>query len=532
MKNAALTRPDARHLLVRTGFAPTHAEVERWVGKPADLAVNTLLAEASSASTLNPMPQFVSAPPPIPQAYLKSREEQQAARQQQLREGLELKSWWLREMVETRTPLAERMVLFWHNHFATSQQKVIRSQAMWQQQQVLRANALGNFSVLLHAVAKNPAMLIYLDGANSRKEAPNENFAREVMELFVLGESSQTTAGLGGYTEQDIKEAARAFTGWSVERDDFSFKFRPAFHDNGVKTLLGVTGNLDGDQALDVMLTQPAASRFVVGKLWREFVSPALPSATESVAAHADWVCASDAFRRSGYDISAALRSLLLCDTFWAENNRGSLIKSPVDLIVGTVRQFGFTATDVTPLVLKSAQLGQNLLVPPNVKGWPGYTDWINATSLLERKRFTEQLFRAVELKGESKTAPLAIPSSGIAMDPPYNPSMALMNSPRQAMKAEFAGGTQGQGGNQQMLNLLGRDGVLRIADAMARITFDPERWLETYGGHADREPSDELKAQLEHALLAVPATHSIAAGTVGVAYLRTLTLDPAYQLK
>ena len=532
MKNTALTRSDARHLLVRTGFAPTQAEVDRWVGKSADFAVNTLLAEAKSARTLNPLPQFVNAPPPIPQAYLKSREEQQAARQQQLREGLELKSWWLREMVETRTPLAERMVLFWHNHFATSQQKVIRSQAMWQQQQVLRANAMGNFSALLHAVAKNPAMLIYLDGANSRKEAPNENFAREVMELFVLGESSQTAAGLGGYTEQDIKEAARAFTGWSVERDDFSFKFRPVFHDNGSKTLLGVTGNLDGDQALDVMLTQPAASRFVVGKLWREFVSPTLSSATESVVEHADWVRASDDFRRSGYDISAALRSLLLCDTFWAEDNRGSLIKSPVDLIVGTVRQFGFTATDVTPLALKSAQLGQNLLVPPNVKGWPGYTDWINATSLLERKRFTEQLFRAVELKDESKTAPLAMPASGMTMEAPQSASMAATNSPKQAMKAEFAGGTQGRGGNQQMLNLLGRDGVLRVAEAMARITFDPERWLETYGGHADREPSDELKAQLEHTLLAVHATHSIAAGTVGVAYLRTLTLDPAYQLK
>ena len=534
MKNAVLTRPDARHLLVRTGFAPTQAEVDRWAGKPPDLAVNTLLAEAKSARTLYPLPQFVSAPPPIPQAYLKSREEQQAARQQQLREGLELKTWWLREMVDTPTPLAERMVLFWHNHFATSQQKVIRSQAMWQQQQVLRANALGNFSALLHAVAKTPAMLVYLDGANSRKEAPNENFAREVMELFVLGESSQTAAGLGGYTEQDIKEAARAFTGWSVERDDFSFKFRPAFHDNGTKTVLGVTGNLDGDQALDVMLTQPAAARFVVGKLWREFVSPDPSSAVNSVAAQADLVRASDEFRRSGYDISVALRSLLLSNSFWAEDNRGSLIKSPVDLIVGTVRQFGFTATDVTPLALKSAQLGQNLLVPPNVKGWPGYTDWINATSLLERKRFTEQLFRAVELKGESKTVPLAMAASGMMMD--AAPQSAItnvpMSTPGQAMKAEFAGGPQGRGGNPQMLNLLGRDGVLRVAEAMARITFDPERWLETYGGHADREPSDELKVQLEHALLAVPATHSIAVGTVGVAYLRTLTLDPAYQLK
>jgi uncharacterized protein (DUF1800 family) len=524
-----LSEAEARHLLVRTGFAPKQSEVEALTGKPASSAVATIVSAAQTAKPLHPAPDFVSQSPPIPYRLLKSKEEQQAQRQQQLREGLEVKTWWMREMIETPAPLRERMTLFWHSHFATSQQKVNRSQAMWRQNQVLRAQALGNFRELLHAVAKDPAMLVYLDGANSRKEAPNENFAREVMELFTLGEGSQN----GRYTEQDIKEAARAFTGWSVERDDFSFKFRPAFHDDGNKTLLGRGGNFDGDAALDILLEQPAAACFIVGKLWKEFVSPVPDNAqVERIAQR---------FRSSGYDIATAVKELLLTDAFWLEANRGSLVKSPVDLVVGTVRQFDFSYTDVTPFALKAAQLGQNLLVPPNVKGWPGQNEWVTATSLLERKRFTEQLFRAVELKGESKMAPLDMAAAGrlmdseqpaapASMDPKMNAGMS--NASMAQMQGEFAGGQAGAGGNRQALRLLGRDGVMRVAQGIARITFDPDKWLAPYGGYTDREPGDALKTRLTHTLLPVPPTQAIASGTVGVAYLRALTLDPAYQLK
>lgn len=508
----ALSEDQARHLLVRTGFAPTQAEVDRIRGQSAQRAVNDIVARAQAARPLHAPPAFATGPAPIPLGYLKSKEEQQAARQQQLREGLELKTWWMREMIESPAPLAERMTLFWHSHFATSQQKVVRSQAMWHQHELLRANALGNFRTLLHGVARDPAMLVYLDGANSRKEAPNENFAREVMELFTLGEATQG----GGYSEQDIKESARAFTGWSIERDDFSFRSRPAFHDTGSKTVLGQSGNFDGDAVLDVILAQPAAARFITAKLWKEFVSPVPDNAEVTRIARR--------LQSDGYDIATVLRDLLLSDAFWDPANRGSLIKSPVDLVVGTVRQFGFSYTDVMPFALKTAQLGQNLLVPPNVKGWPGYTEWVNATSLLERKRFTEQLFRAVELKGESKMAPMAMRPDGRMAQPDGM-------RPMQQMRAEFAGDT-GRGSNRQALALLGRDGVMRVAEGMARITFDPDSWLAQYGGYTDREPSEELKARLARTLLAVPPTQVIATGTVGVAYLRTLTLDPAYQLK
>lgn len=516
---ARLSQAEARHLLVRTGFAPRQNEVDALTGQPGATAVSALIAAAQASKPQHPPPDFVLQPPPVPYRLLAGKEEQQAQRQQQLREGLALKTWWVREMIDSPTPLRERMTLFWHNHFATSQQKVTRSLAMWQQHLLLRDQALGNFRVLLHGVAKDPAMLVYLDGANSRKEAPNENFAREVMELFTLGE-----AGHGGrYTEQDVKEAARAFTGWSIERDDFSYRYRPAFHDTGGKTLMGQSGNFDGDAALDILLEQPAAARFIVSKLWKEFVSPVPDAAqVERIAA---------IFRSSGYDIASAVRALLLTDAFWGESNRGSLIKSPMDLVVGTVRQFGFSYTDATPFALKAAQLGQNLLLPPNVKGWPGQNDWVNATTLLERKRFTDQLFRAVERKGESRAAPPDMAGGVRTMDG----AMAASAEPRRPMaqmQAEFGGGAGGKGGNRQALRLLGREGVMRLADGIAQITFDPDAWLAPYGGYADREPGDALKARLAQTLLPVPPTQAIARGTVGVAYLRALTLDPAYQLK
>jgi uncharacterized protein (DUF1800 family) len=514
-----MTPQQARHLLVRTGFAPTQSEVDKIVGQSAQRAVADVIAAAAAHKAIYAAPDFVSQPPPIPNRLLKSKDEQQAQRQQQQREGLDLKVWWIREMLESPTPLAERMTLFWHNHFATSLQKVNRSQAMWRQHQLLRENALGSFSTLLHGIAKDPAMLVYLDGDNNKKEAPNENFAREVMELFTLGEASQG----GGYTEQDIKEVARAFTGWSVDREDFTFKFRRPVHDSGSKTVLGRTGLFDGGDVLNIMLAQPACAQFIVTKLWLEFVSPKPDVAEVKRIAQR--------LSQNNYAISGALVDVLTTQAFWDDSNRGSLIKSPVDLVVGTVRQFGFRYSDVMPFVLKTAQLGQNLLFPPNVKGWPGHTDWINTTTLLERKRYTEQLFRTVELK-----------SNGQAMDPLRPTELKIgelranMRPDTQAgvradMRADMAQGSNPQATNK-MLRLIGREGVMRVARSIATVTFDPDKFLGAYGGYTDREPSSDVKNTLANVLLASDATQNIANGTVGIAYLRTLTLDPAYQLK
>ena len=460
-----MTPLQARHLLVRTGFAPTQAEVDKIVGQSAHSAVADIITSALTAKPKYPPPAFVSQPPPAPANQLTTVDERQAQRRVQIAEGVELKAWWLREMLETPNPLAERMVLIWHNHFATSQQKVVRSQAMWRQHELFRNHALGSFASLLQGIAKDPAMLIYLDSTNNKKEAPNENFAREVMELFALGEASQG----GGYTEQDIKEVARAFTGWSVDREDFSFRFRAPAHDNLSKTVLGKAGLFNGDDVLKIMLAQAACGEFIVGKLWKEFVSPTPePKELKRIAAR---------FVQNNYAISGALSDLLTTPVFWDANNRGSLIKSPVDLVVGTVRQFGFTYSDVMPFVLKTAQLGQNLLMPPNVKGWPGHTDWINTTTLLERKNFTQQLFR------------------------PIDPSVEKM-------------------------------AMLKVGKATSSISFDADAFLKLYDGRSDSVPNDTIKTSLAGVLIASDATQNIANGTVGVAYLRTLTLDPAYQLK
>ena len=378
---ARLDAEEAHHLLVRTGFAPASGEVEAITGRSAEQAVDAIIAAARQAQPRHALPpEAIAAPLAQRDVQAMSREERQMARREQIREGADIKQWWMREMVETPTPLAERMTLFWHGHFATSQQKVVRADAMWRQHQLLRAGALGNFGDLLHGIGRDPAMLVYLDGARNRKEAPNENFAREVMELFTLGEATQG----GGYTEQDIREAARAFTGWSLERDGFTFRFRPALHDFGDKTVLGRSGNFDGDQVLDILLAQPQAARFITAKLWREFVSPT-PDAREVERI-------AQRFRASRYDISVVMHELLLSDAFWDRANRNVLVKSPVELVVGAVRELGLQPQDLRPLVQKSAQLGQNLLVPPNVKGWPGYTEWINATTLIERRRFADQL--------------------------------------------------------------------------------------------------------------------------------------------
>jgi uncharacterized protein (DUF1800 family) len=232
---------------------------------------------------------------------------------------------------------------------------------------------------------------------------------------------------------------------------------------------MGRTGMFDGGDVLDIMLTQPACGQFIVSKLWHEFVSPT-PDAKEVKRI-------AQRLQQSNYAISGALADLLTTSAFWDTSNRGSLIKSPVDLVVGTVRQFGFSYSEVMPFVLKTAQLGQNLLMPPNVKGWPGHTDWINTTTLLERKNFTQQLFRANDQSVEKMT-------------------------------------------------------MLKVGKATASISFDPDGFLRPYDGRSDGVPNDTVKTTLAGVLLASDATQNIANGTVGIAYLRTLTLDPAYQLK
>jgi uncharacterized protein (DUF1800 family) len=294
-------RQAARHLLNRTGFAANDGEIRTFAAlSRAEAADPAAGGNAAGRQHRSRRRGSMSA----------DRARQAAGDDPGRTDGrtaaqwhaFELREWWFREMLTTASPLTEKMTLFWHNHFATSQQKVRFTPLLYQQNVMLRRNALGNFGSMLRQVARDPAMLIYLDAANSRKEQPNENFAREVMELFTLGE--------GQYTEKDIKEAARAFTGWSVDRETGQYMFRRGIHDYGVKTVLGKTGNLDGDQVIDVLLRKPETALFLTRKLWREFISP-VPDEAAVARLAAE-------FRDSGYNIAKVLRAMLVSDAFYA----------------------------------------------------------------------------------------------------------------------------------------------------------------------------------------------------------------------
>jgi uncharacterized protein (DUF1800 family) len=467
----------ARHLLSRTGFGASEAEIEAYAKLSREQAVSKLLDGAVTVA-VTAAPAFVDDPiTPPRQVKAMAEEERKEFRQARAREAVEMRAWWLREMTVTPSPLTEKMTLFWHNHFATSQQKVRANQIMYRQNVLLRRHARGNFGLLLHAVAKDPAMLIYLDNASNRKGQANENFAREVMELFTLGE--------GNYSERDVKEAARSFTGWSVERDSGRFLWRGGMHDDGVKTVLGRSGNFDGDAVLDLLLQQPQTAEFIAAKLWQEFISPQ-PEEREVKRLGA-------LFRRSGYEIKPLIFALLTCDAFYAPQYRGTLVKSPVELVVGTLRLFAVEANDLRPAALTVAYLGQNLFAPPNVKGWAGGDAWINSVTLLGRKHFLDRLF------------------------PDSAPSGSTFEITDKRMPATAAVLAQGADNRQAKL-------AARVDRGIQAMHFDASQWLGQFGDAASGK-------RIERLVLAVPARER-AGDLNGAALIRSLVLDPAYQLK
>ncbi len=368
---------DAAHLLNRAGFGARPADLAEFSRLTRESAVDRLFA-ATPTEVRTPIPAELAEYLPPRRVRELSDEER---RELQRKTGIALRRWWVDTLFAAQSPaeqLRERMTLFWHNHFVSSVQKVKSARLMLDQNRLLRRHALGRFDELLHAVAKDPAMVVYLDSASSRRGSPNENFAREVMELFTLGE--------GNYGEQDVKEAARAFTGWSIDPASGEFRWRSFAHDKGIKTVLGVSGKLDGDAVLDILLARPQTAELLTRKLWREFVSPT-PDEREvrRIAAR---------LRASGYDMRVALRELLLGSAFWAEANRQSLVKSPVDFVVGSFNSLAMEPPDTAALAGLLRQLGQDLFAPPNVRGWPGGEAWINSSTLLVRKQMAERLLR------------------------------------------------------------------------------------------------------------------------------------------
>lgn len=384
---------EARHLLSRTSFGPIPRDVETLASLDYGAAVDRLL-ENPRRTALTPAPRWVN------EGLKNVREEQReaveklnAARSQNggdkkqaagivrpiQEQGRELRNWWVEEMLVTDQPFVERMTLFWHNHFTSSLQKVRFAPALYFQNALFRREALGNFATLLRAVARDPAMLIYLDGVRSVARQPNENFGRELLELFTLGE--------GNYTEADIKAAARAFTGWSIDPTSGAFIDRVQQHDGGEKTFLGQTGRFGGDDIIAILLRNPHTAETIVRKLWIEFVSMKPdPDEVKRLAA---------VFRTGGYEIKPLMRAMFLSPAFRDPANRGGLIKSPVDLVVGSVRMLGLPVPEKTGLVRMMQGLGQVPFDPPNVKGWTGGESWISTYTMLLRQQFLRRMVEA-----------------------------------------------------------------------------------------------------------------------------------------
>jgi uncharacterized protein (DUF1800 family) len=275
-------------------------------------------------------------------------------------------------MVNSSAQLREKMAFFWHGHFACRNLNIFFQQGLLD---VIRRNALGNFGTLLKEVSKNAAILNFLNNQQNRKDHPNENFAREVMELFTLGR--------GNYTEKDVKEAARAFTGWSATiKGDYIF--RKGQHDFGTKTVLGKTGNFDGGEVLDILLQQKETARFVTRKLYKFLVNEQ-PDDTK-----VEWLA--ERFYKNEYEISKLLEDIFTSDWFYEEKNIGAKIKSPVELIVGIQRMLPMKFEREEALLLIQRSLGQLLFYPPNVAGWPGGKNWIDSSTLMMRMRIPQML--------------------------------------------------------------------------------------------------------------------------------------------
>jgi len=293
---------------------------------------------------------------------------------------------WISQMINSKTPLLEKATLFWHGHFACRSNNPFYAQQL---NNIQRKYAMGSFKNLLIAVSQSPAMLDYLNNQQNRKGRPNENFARELMELFTLGR--------GNYSEKDIKEAARAFTGWSYNKTG-QFVFNQKVHDEQEKTFLGDTGNFDGEAIIDKILAKRNTAMFICRKLYIFFVND---KPNESHIAEL-----ANEFYATQYNITAVMKKLFMADWFYAAENRGNKIKSPVELLVNLSREFGVTYHKPQILIQLQTSLGQYLFNPPNVSGWPGGKSWIDSSSLMLRMKIPSLVLNDGILDFDGKADP------------------------------------------------------------------------------------------------------------------------------
>jgi uncharacterized protein (DUF1800 family) len=346
----------AAHLLRRAGFGAAPAEVARAVEQGRDGAVKDLFDEGKDQ-----------------EAHFQDTFRRLSGSFADFSDAGQLQAWWCYRMLTTRTPLREKLTLFWHGHFATSYKKVEDLFLMHRQCEALRRLAWGNFRDLITAVSRDPAMLVYLDGESSTKEHPNENFSRELLELFTLG--------VGNYAEKDVREAARAFTGW--HRDGAKFHFNGEAHDNADKEVLGRKGNLDGSDVIDVLMAQPALPRFLARKLLVFFACPEPPAEVVEESA--------EVFKAGQLGVKHFLAVLFQSRFFYGERCRRTRISSPAEYVIGACRSLGvrLAAPECRDHI---TAMGQELFAPPNVKGWDGERKWVHAGTWAARQAFGQRV--------------------------------------------------------------------------------------------------------------------------------------------
>ncbi|NQY93707.1 MAG: DUF1800 domain-containing protein [Campylobacteraceae bacterium] len=374
----SLSLEESKHLLNRTSFGYTKADLKLFQTFSKKEAVSHLIENAQLADTIKIPSNIYEVSRRPNNIKTLSRGEQQKLRRARNQKAKEIQAWWYKMMLIPEYAFREKMTLFWHNHFVSEYRVVKDPNFMFQQNMLYREYSLGNFDTFVHKSSKDLAMLIYLDSNSNKKSHPNENYARELLELFTLGE--------GHYTEEDVKEAARAFTGWRVNRKNMLFRKSKKFHDYSEKTFQGEQGYFDGEDIIDIVLKNDQTSLFIVSKLYKEFISTTINEKLVNQIALE--------FRTSKYEISKAVRLILLSDDFW--NNKANLIKSPVELIVSLSKNLDLDLSDKNfKFIIKTAKnLGQELFNPPNVKGWEGGETWIDSSSILSRQEFIKRVIQ------------------------------------------------------------------------------------------------------------------------------------------
>lgn len=377
-----------QHVWWRAGFGPPANRVKELSKQKPEALFHTILKDSERKPELFDVAdphirELVSQPMSAGKWLGLKPEEKQMIRKQSVQDIAKLNIRWLDEMTTSDAQLLEKMSLFWHGHFATKTINILYDQALLN---LIRENALGNFRDLLMKVSKSASMIQFLNNNQNKKSHPNENFARELMELFTIGR--------GNYTETDVKESARAFTGWGANLQG-EFDFRPRQHDDGVKTFFGKTGNFSGDDILDILLAQKQTSVFVTRKIYRFFVHDTPDEEKINVLAAQ--------FFDSGYDIRLLMISIFSSSWFYDQKNIGSQIKSPVLWLVGLRRQLPMEIQNPMVQIVLERLLGQVLFSPPNVAGWPGGRNWIDSSSLMLRMQLPQIVFRSDVIMSKPK---------------------------------------------------------------------------------------------------------------------------------